>query len=112
MACTSTTLASRTMLVHINCIESCLSNMLDQAVAALDALASACALSLANEYRKVPKMAMPDPTQFRSATGFLKNSTLDTTTATRFMVFPTLKVTGEMPWFSTMYENCNHRNQL
>lgn len=35
-------------------------------------------------------------------TGFLKNMTDDTTTATRFMVLPTLKVTGVMPRSSTM----------
>lgn len=45
-------------------------------------------------------------TQFMADTGFLKNMTLDTTTATRFMVLPTLKVTGLMPWSSTMYEAC------
>lgn len=35
-------------------------------------------------------------------TGFLKKRTDDTTTATRFIVLPTLKVTGEMFWSSTM----------
>ena len=35
-------------------------------------------------------------------TGFLKNMTEETTTATRFIVFPTEKVTGEMPWSRTM----------
>ena len=35
-------------------------------------------------------------------TGFLKKRTEETTTATRFMVLPTLKVTGEMPASSTM----------
>ena len=37
----------------------------------------------------------------------LKNMTEDTTTATRFMVLPTEKVTGEMPWSNTMYESCS-----
>ena len=41
-----------------------------------------------------------------SDTGFLKNMTLLTTTATRFMVLPTLKVTGLMPRSSTMYDSC------
>jgi hypothetical protein len=47
-------------------------------------------------------MAMKEPAQFMVLTGFLKNMTLDTTTTTRFMVLPTEKVTGVMPWSSTM----------
>jgi len=39
-------------------------------------------------------------------TGFLKKRMEDTTTATRFMVLPTLKVTGVMPRSRTMYEAC------
>lgn len=35
-------------------------------------------------------------------TGLRKKSTEEATTATRFMVFPTEKVTGEMPWSKTM----------
>lgn len=73
-----------------------------QAVDALAALASLAALSFAKEYRKVPNMATPDPIQLSKATGFRKKSTLETTTATRFMVLPTLKVTGDTPWFNTM----------
>ncbi len=73
-----------------------------QAVDALAALASLAALSFAKEYRKVPNMATPDPIQLSNATGFWKNSTLETTTATRFIVLPTLKVTGDTPWFNTM----------
>eukprot|EP00879_Flechtneria_rotunda_P022401 GHRR01023640.1.p1 GENE.GHRR01023640.1~~GHRR01023640.1.p1 ORF type:complete len:106 (+),score=16.28 GHRR01023640.1:417-734(+) len=57
----------------------------------------AFALSVATEYRYVPRMATPEPAQFSRLTGFLKNMTLLTTTATRFMVLPTLNVTGETP---------------
>ena len=35
----------------------------------------------------------------------LKNMTEETTTATRFMVLPTLKVTGVIPWSRTMYDS-------
>jgi hypothetical protein len=45
-------------------------------------------------------------TQFIIETGFLKNMTLVTTTATRFIVLPTLKVTGLIPWSNTMYDAC------
>lgn len=46
--------------------------------------------------------ALAPRTQFMRDTGFLKNMTDDTTTATRFMVLPTLNVTGLTPWSSTM----------
>ena len=49
------------------------------------------------EYRYVPKMAVALPSQFIGDTGFRKNATLATTTATLFIVLPTLKVTGETP---------------
>lgn len=41
-------------------------------------------------------------TQFNRDTGFLKKSTAEATTATRFMVLPMLKVTGVMPRSRTM----------
>ncbi len=47
-------------------------------------------------------MAMNEPAQLSALTGFLKNMTEETTTTTRFMVLPTEKVTGVMPWSSTM----------
>lgn len=49
-----------------------------------------------------PSLPPPPSRSPPSRPRHLKNMTLDTTTATRFMVLPTLKVTGEMPWSSTM----------
>ena len=42
-------------------------------------------------------------------TGFLKKRMLEMTTATRFMVLPTLKVTGAIPSPRTIYEACNRQ---
>ena len=57
---------------------------------------------MAAEYQYVPNTATADPAQLSSDTGFLKNATLVTMMATRFIVFPTLNVTGEMPWYRTI----------
>lgn len=60
-------------------------------------LASSLAFCLAAEYNPVPNIAIMLPTQFIALTGFLKNRIEDTTTATLFIVFPTEKVTGDIP---------------
>ena len=71
-------------------------------LAALAAASSVFCFWQASEYRRVPKMAIPDPTQFMAVTGFWKKMTLLTTTTTRFIVLDTENEVGDSPWPSTM----------